>query len=83
MKLRYRFLFPALIAVACAMAVFGSAVLGASFAARFSSERDKLSMELRAAANVMESSYANYALQNLDASDEQLCEIACRQGAMI
>ena len=83
MKLRYRFLFPALIAVACAMAAFGSAVLGASFAARFSSERDKLSMELRAAANVMESSYANYTLQNLDASDEQLCEIARRQGAMI
>ena len=34
-------------------------------------------------ANVLESSYANYALQNMDAGDEQLREIACRQGAMI
>lgn len=83
MKLRYRFLFPALIAVACAMAAFGSAVLGASFAARFGGERDKLGRELRATANVLESSYANYALQNMDAGDEQLREIACRQGAMI
>ena len=83
MKLRYRFLFSALIAVACAMAVFGSAVLGASFAARFGGERDKLGRELRATAIVLESSYANYALQNMDAGDEQLREIACRQGAMI
>ena len=83
MKLKYRFLLPALIAVSLIMTLLGSALMTVSFRARFDGERDKLYKSVRAISYAIEASYTNYALQNMSVHYEKLREIARGQGADI
>lgn len=80
MKLKYRFLFPSLIAIAIVLMIFGSLLLLVSFKMQFESERDGLNQRLQSAAYALEASYTNYALQNMDVSEDRIYDIAADQG---
>lgn len=67
MKLQYRILMPALIAVALVMTLLGGILINASFSARLDSEREKLAERVALAAYAAQAAYTNYAVQGVDA----------------
>ena len=83
MKLYLRFFYPALCVITVSMTLLGGILLASSFHIQLEQEKRALVRRTDLCAYGIESACANYALQNIELSEELLEEIAAQQDAQI